>query len=62
MKKAEKEFDSKINELEVLEKDTIQETEQWTRFFAVLLPPLPALAIGIAVVLVGLVKQSRARR
>lgn len=62
MKKAEEEFEKQITKLEVEEKKTIEWTERRTRFFAVLLPPLPALAIGIAVVLVGLVRQAKAHR
>jgi len=60
--KLDKEFTKQINKLEVAEKVTIESQENWTRLFAVLLPPLPALAIGIGVVLVRLSRQAKARR
>ena len=62
VEKLEKVFRQEIKTLEVNEKKIIASQEHWTRFFAVLLPPLPALAIGISVILVRLTKQANARR
>jgi ABC-2 type transport system permease protein len=62
VEKLEKAFRKEIKSLEVNEKKIIAAQEQWTRFFAVLLPPLPALAIGISVVLVRLTNQANSRR
>ncbi len=62
VEKLEKAFRQEIKTLEVNEKKVISSQEHWTRFFAVLLPPLPALAIGISVILVRLTNQANARR
>jgi ABC-2 type transport system permease protein len=62
MEKLQRDYRKQINELEVNEKKIIESQEHWTRFFAVLLPPLPALAIGISVILVRLSQQANARR
>lgn len=62
VEKLEKVFRQEIKSLEVNEKKIIASQEHWTRFFAVLLPPLPALAIGISVILVRLTNQANARR
>ncbi len=62
MEELNTEFDKSINELEVQEKSIIVSQEWWTRLFAVLLPPLPALAIGIFVLVVRLTNQANARR
>lgn len=62
VEKLEKSYRQEIKSLEVNEKKIIAAQEHWTRFFAVLLPPLPALAIGISVILVRLTNQANARR
>ena len=60
--KLEKEYQREITKLEVEEKRLIEGQENWTRFFAVLLPPLPALAMGIYVALIRLSQQAKSRR
>lgn len=62
VEKLELAFRKEIKSLEVEEKNVIASQEHWTRFFAVLLPPLPALAIGLTVILVRLTQQAKARR
>jgi hypothetical protein len=62
VEKLEQAFRKEIKSLEVEEKNIIASQEHWTRFFAVLLPPLPALAIGLAVILVRLTQQAKSRR
>lgn len=62
VEKLEKAFRQEIKSLEVNEKKIIVSQEQWARFFAVFMSPLPALVIGVWVVLVRLINQANARR